>query len=153
MNQGQVKRRPRSTSKSTKGMSPQWEPRSQLSPCPALLSGPTPPTVILSAESVRVLATSPHDAPRKTSADPYAPSTTPEPTTDAQTIPALAAATLSLFLTVLPARPAAPTLEFITGRGRAGFQSPGPAVTKSRGGYFRGDPHPAPVRGVSPLIP
>jgi len=44
-------------------------------------------------------------------------------------------------------------LEFVTGRGGAGFHSPGPALTTGRGGYFRGDPRPAPVRGESPLIP
>ena len=44
-------------------------------------------------------------------------------------------------------------LEFVTGRGRAGFHSPGPALTTGRGGYFGGDPRPAPVRGESPLIP
>jgi len=44
-------------------------------------------------------------------------------------------------------------LEFVTGRGGAGFHSPGPARTTVRGGYFGGDPRPAPVRGESPLIP
>jgi len=44
-------------------------------------------------------------------------------------------------------------LEFVTGRGGAGFHLPGPALITSRGGYFGGDPHPAPVRGESPLIP
>ena len=44
-------------------------------------------------------------------------------------------------------------LEFVTGRGGAGFHSPGPALTTGRGGCFGGDPRPAPVRGESPLIP
>jgi len=44
-------------------------------------------------------------------------------------------------------------LEFVTGRGGAGFHSPGPALTTGRGGYFGGDPRPAPIRGESPLIP
>jgi len=44
-------------------------------------------------------------------------------------------------------------VEFVTGRGGAGFHSPGPALTTGRGGYFGGDPRPAPVRGESPLIP
>jgi len=44
-------------------------------------------------------------------------------------------------------------LEFITGRGGAGFHSPGPALTMGRGGYFGGDPRPAPIRGKSPLLP
>ena len=42
-------------------------------------------------------------------------------------------------------------IEFVTGRG--GF-----SLTKARpydgpGGYFWGDPRPAPVRGESPLVP
>jgi len=45
------------------------------------------------------------------------------------------------------------TLEFVTGRGGAGFHSPGPALTTGRGGYFGGDPRPATVRGESPRIP
>jgi len=44
-------------------------------------------------------------------------------------------------------------LEFVTGRGGAGFHWRGPALTTGRGGYFGGDPHPAPIRGESPLIP
>jgi len=44
-------------------------------------------------------------------------------------------------------------VEFVTGRGGAGFHSPGPALTTGRGGYFGGDPRPAPIRGESPLIP
>jgi len=44
-------------------------------------------------------------------------------------------------------------LEFVTGRGGAGFHAPGPALTTGRGGYFGGDLHPAPVRGESLLIP
>jgi len=49
--------------------------------------------------------------------------------------------------------PLEPHLEFVTGRGGAGFHSPGPALTTGRGGgYFGGDPRPAPVRGESPLI-
>ena len=44
-------------------------------------------------------------------------------------------------------------VEFVTGRGGAGFHSPGPALTTGRGGCFGGDPRPAPVRGESPLIP
>jgi len=43
--------------------------------------------------------------------------------------------------------------EFVTGRGGAGFHSPGPTLTTGQGGYFGGDPRPAPVRGESPLIP
>jgi len=35
----------------------------------------------------------------------------------------------------------------------AGFHLPGPALGKGRGGYFGGDPHPAAIRGESPLIP
>jgi len=45
------------------------------------------------------------------------------------------------------------SVEFVTGGGGAGFHSPGPALTTGRGGYFGGDPRPAPVRGESPLIP
>jgi len=44
-------------------------------------------------------------------------------------------------------------VEFVTGRGGAGFHSPGPALTTGRWGYFGDDPRPAPVRGESPLIP
>jgi len=44
-------------------------------------------------------------------------------------------------------------IEFVTGRGGAGFHTPGPALTTGRGGYFGGDPRPAPVWGESPLIP
>ena len=44
-------------------------------------------------------------------------------------------------------------LEFVTGRGGAGFHSAGPTVTTGWGGYFGGDHCPAPVRGESPLIP
>ena len=43
-------------------------------------------------------------------------------------------------------------LEFVTRRGRAGFHSPGPALTTGWGCYFEGDPRPSPVRGESPLI-
>ena len=46
-----------------------------------------------------------------------------------------------------------PFLEFVTGRGGAGFHSAGPALTTGWGGYFGGDPCPAPIRGESPLIP
>ena len=38
------------------------------------------------------------------------------------------------------------------GRGGAGFHSAGPPLTTGRGGYFVGDPRPAPVWGESPLI-
>ena len=34
-------------------------------------------------------------------------------------------------------------LEFVTGRGGAGFHSPGPALTTGQGGYFGGNPRPA----------
>jgi len=44
-------------------------------------------------------------------------------------------------------------LEFVTGRGGARFHSPDTALTMGRGGYFGGDPRPAPVWGKSPLIP
>jgi len=44
-------------------------------------------------------------------------------------------------------------IEFVTGRGGAGFHSPGPTLTTGRGGHFGGDPCPAPFRGESPLIP
>ena len=44
-------------------------------------------------------------------------------------------------------------LVFVTGRGGVGFHSSGPALTRSRGGYFSGNPHPAPVRGPPTLIP
>jgi len=44
-------------------------------------------------------------------------------------------------------------MELVTGRGGAGFHSPGPALTTGWGGYFGGDPRPAPVPGESPLIP
>jgi len=40
-------------------------------------------------------------------------------------------------------------LEFVTGRGGACFHSAGPALTTGRGGYFGGDPRPAPS-GASP---
>ena len=33
------------------------------------------------------------------------------------------------------------------------MHSAGPALTMGRGGYFGGDPRPAPVRGEAPLIP
>ena len=39
------------------------------------------------------------------------------------------------------------------GAGRGGFSLARPPLTTGRGGYFGGDPHPAPVRGESPLIP
>ena len=42
---------------------------------------------------------------------------------------------------------------FVTGRGGAGFHSQGPALTRGRGGYFSGDPRPAPARGPPALIP
>jgi len=42
---------------------------------------------------------------------------------------------------------------FVTGRGGAGFHSPGPALTRGRGGYFSGNPRPAPARGPPALIP
>jgi len=38
-------------------------------------------------------------------------------------------------------------------RGGVGFHSWGPALTTGCQGYFGGDPHPAPTRGKSPLIP
>jgi len=38
------------------------------------------------------------------------------------------------------------------GAGRGGFSLGGPALTTGLGGYFGGDPGPAPVRGESPLI-
>jgi len=41
----------------------------------------------------------------------------------------------------------------LTGRGGAGFHSPGPALTWGRGGYFSGNPRPAPARGPPALIP
>ena len=44
-------------------------------------------------------------------------------------------------------------LEFVTGRDGPGYHSPGPALTTGRGGYFGGDPRPAPVRGEPQLIP
>ena len=44
-------------------------------------------------------------------------------------------------------------LEFVTGRGRAGFHFREQALTTGRGGYFQGDPHPAPFRRELPLIP
>jgi len=44
-------------------------------------------------------------------------------------------------------------LEFLTGRGEAGFDWPGPALTTGRGGCFGGEPRPAPILGESPLIP
>jgi len=43
-------------------------------------------------------------------------------------------------------------VEFVTGRGGAGFHSLGPAITMGRGGYYGGNPRPAPVRYKSPLI-
>ena len=42
---------------------------------------------------------------------------------------------------------------FVTGRGGAGFHSPGPALTPGWGGYFSGNPRPAPTRGPPALIP
>jgi len=42
---------------------------------------------------------------------------------------------------------------FVTGRGRAGFHSPDPALTRGRGGYVSVNPYPAPVRGPPALIP
>ena len=42
---------------------------------------------------------------------------------------------------------------FVTGRGGAGYHSRGPALTRSRGGYFSGNPRPVPVRGPPTLIP
>jgi len=42
---------------------------------------------------------------------------------------------------------------FVTGRGGAGFHSPGPALTRGRGGYFYGNPRPTPTRGLPALIP
>ena len=43
-------------------------------------------------------------------------------------------------------------LVFVTGRGGAGFHSPGPALTRA-GGYFSHNPRPASVRGLPALIP
>ena len=40
----------------------------------------------------------------------------------------------------------------VTGRGRAGFHSPDPALTQGRG-YVSGNSRPAPVRGPLTLIP
>jgi len=45
------------------------------------------------------------------------------------------------------------SLVFGTGRGGAGFDPSGPALTRSRGGYYSGNPRPAPVRGPPILIP
>jgi len=45
------------------------------------------------------------------------------------------------------------TVVFVTGRGGAGFHSQGPALTRGRGGYFSGNPRPAPARGPPALIP
>ena len=43
---------------------------------------------------------------------------------------------------------------FVTGRGGADFHSQGPAVKRGRGGgYFSGNPRPAPARGPPVLIP
>ena len=42
---------------------------------------------------------------------------------------------------------------FVTGRGGAGFHLSGPPLTRSQGGYFSGNPRPAPVRGPPTLIP
>jgi len=42
---------------------------------------------------------------------------------------------------------------FVTGRGGGGFHSPDPALTQGRGGYFSGNPRPAPVRGPPASIP
>jgi len=44
-------------------------------------------------------------------------------------------------------------LVFVTGRGGAVFHLPDPALTWGHGGYFSGNPHPAPVRGPPALIP
>jgi len=44
-------------------------------------------------------------------------------------------------------------LEFVTGRGGAGFHSPGSALTTGRGGYFGGGRRPTTVRDESPRIP
>ena len=42
---------------------------------------------------------------------------------------------------------------FVTGRGRAGFHSQGPAVARAGGDILRVVPAPSLVRGESPLIP
>jgi len=44
-----------------------------------------------------------------------------------------------------------PCVEFVTGRGGAGFHSPGQALTTGRGGYFGGDPRTAPGQGEIPV--
>ena len=49
--------------------------------------------------------------------------------------------------------PDAVRVRYGAGRGGADFHSPGPPLHGARGGYFWGDPRPAPVRGESPLIP
>jgi len=51
-----------------------------------------------------------------------------------------------------PGQPAG-ELVFVTGRGGAGYHSPGPALTRSPGGYFSGIPRPVPIRGPPTLIP
>jgi len=45
------------------------------------------------------------------------------------------------------------TVEFVTGRGRAGFHMPGHALTQCWGGYFGCDSRHTPVQGESPHIP
>ena len=42
---------------------------------------------------------------------------------------------------------------FVTGRGGAGFHSPGTALTRGQGGYFWGNPRPPAARGPPALIP
>jgi len=44
-------------------------------------------------------------------------------------------------------------LVFVTGRGEAGFHSQGLPFTRGRGGYFSGNPRPAPALGPAALIP
>ena len=46
-----------------------------------------------------------------------------------------------------------PALVFVTGRGGAGFHSSGPTPPPGREGFFWRNPLPAPIRGLSALIP
>ena len=109
-NPGWAKPRPQSSFQFTQGTSPPWAPQSDFFPIHEQLSRLTPLTVTPSAETAGASAMSHNNASPKTPSAPCAPSTTPEPTTDAQTLPAPAAATISLFLiAVLPPWPTAST--------------------------------------------
>jgi len=82
-NPSQAKPRPRSSSQFTQVTSPRWEPQSDFSPGPTQLSGPTPPTVILSAETAGASAMSHNGAIPKIRSAACALSTIAQPTIDA----------------------------------------------------------------------